>query len=175
MGFILDEWRSHAGQHFVDVGTGAGVPGILLAIALPESQWTLIDASERRCRIVEKVVREIGLCSRVEVSHVRVGQWSRSQQHREQFDGVTARLFGSAAELAECGLPLLRHKAKLVVSVSDKTERRWRKADVLGTTGCEIVDKWSTPHGSFLAIQRVASVPATLPRRTAARRRSPLF
>ena len=174
-GFIIDEWRSQDQQHFVDIGTGAGVPGILLAIALPESRWTLIDASQRRCRIVERVVEEVKLRDRVRVEHARAGQLSRSRANRESFDGATSRLFGPVSELAECGLPLLRMKAKMVVSVSKKTESEWRGADLLKTVGCRVASSWTTPHGYFLAIQRVFHAPAKIPRRTAARRRSPLF
>lgn len=174
-GFILDEWRLLGRQHFVDIGTGAGVPGILLAIALPESRWTLVDASQRRCRIVERVVDEVGLCDRVGVEHARAGQLSRSRANRESFDGATARMFGTVSELAECGLPLLRVKAKMVVSVSKKTGNEWRGADILETVGCRIVSSWTTPHGHFLAIQRVRHTPAKIPRRAPARRRSPLL
>ena len=181
-GFVINDWRVSASAdcadskyHFIDIGTGAGVPGILLAMQLPLSQWTLVDASSRRCDLAAKAVQAMGLDDRVRVRHARAGQLARTPAMREYFDGAVARLFGSASELAECGLPLIRIGAVLVVSVSNVTEQQWRQADILEMTGCKVVASWRTPHGIFLAIKRVAATPDRLPRRVAARCRSPLF
>ena len=174
-GFVISEWKNLPRGHFVDLGTGAGIPGILLAISLPASRWALIDANQRRCKFAAMAVDALNLNSRVCVSHMRIGQFARLREAREQFDGATARLFGPAAELAECGLPLLKIGAAMVVSVSKNTEKQWKQKDLLVKTGCEVVSDWSTPKGSFIAIKRVLPAPEELPRRAAARRRLPLI
>ena len=174
-GFIIEDWKKQPQKHFIDLGTGAGIPGILLAIALPSSRWTLIDSSYRRCGFATLAVDALNLGDRVCVEHVRAGHLSRSSETREQFDGATARLFGQAPELAECGLPLLRIGATLVVSVSDKTEQLWRQSGLREKTGCKIMSSWSTSVGSFLAVQRMETTPSRLPRSAAARQRAPLF
>ena len=181
-GFVISDWRIPASvggaaspYHFVDIGTGAGVPGILLAMQLPSSHWTLLDANSRRCELAYKAVQAVGIGDRVTVKHARAGQLARSPATREYFDGAVARLFGSAGELAECGLPLIKVGAVMVISVSEITERQWRQVDLLALTGCEVVSSWRTLHGIFMAIRRVSVVPERLPRRTAARQRSPLF
>ena len=181
-GFVINDWRastsvdcSASKYHFIDIGTGVGVPGILLAMQLPLSRWTLLDASRRRCDLAAKAVQAVGLDNRVSVRHARAGELARSPDNREYFDGATARLFGSVSELAECGLPLIRMGAIMVVSVSKRTEQQWRQANLLATTGCEAISSWSTARGIFLAIKRVAPTPKGLPRRVAARRRSPLI
>lgn len=186
-GFIIDDWRvvddwrgqksggSRGQKSFVDIGTGAGLPGVLLALKLPSSHWTLVDSSERRCTFASCAVSALGLEDRVSVEHARVEELAYLADYREQFDGAAARMFGAATELAECGLPLLRTGGKLVVSVSARTKQQWLDADILDKVGCVVDSSWRTPEGEFMAIRRVNQTPDRLPRRTAARRRSPLF
>ena len=173
-GFILDAWRSlHAGD-FVDCGAGAGTVGVLLALELPESRWTLVEASERRCDMAEQAVVAAGLTARVSVEHSLVEDVSRLVEVRGTVDGVVARLFGPASELAECGLPLLRIGGSLVVSVSKATRCEWERMPLGPLTGCELSGMWSTEHGHFISVTRVGPCPSGLPRRPAARRRAPL-
>ena len=172
-GFILDDWRELSVGEFVDCGAGAGVVGILLALELPMSRWTLVDASERRCEMAERAVAAVDLSGRIMVMHALVEDLAISREARETLDGVVARLFGPASELAECGLPLLRIGGSLVVSVSAATKRQWERMP-LARVNCELSGQWSTQHGSFISITRVGAAPPGLPRRRAARRRSPL-
>ena len=174
-GFILDYWQDISAGDFIDCGAGAGIVGVLLALELPASRWTLVDASERRCDMAERAVGAAGLTDRVGVVHARVEDIAGPNEIRETFDGMVARLFGPASELAECGLPLLRMGSSLVVSVSTETRRQWEAMPLRVRTGCELSDQWSTPHGSFISITRVAPTPPGLPRRRAARRRAPLM
>ena len=173
-GFILDEWRSlHAGD-FVDCGSGAGTVGVLLALELPESRWTLVEASERRCDMAEQAVVAAGLTARVSVKHSPVDDVARLAGARGAVDGMVARLFGPVSELAECGLPLLRLGGSLVVSVSKATRREWERMPLGPQTGCELSGRWSTEYGHFISVTRVGPCPSGLPRRRAARRRAPL-
>lgn len=174
-GFVSDSWRELPSGHFVDCGAGVGVPGILLALELPSVEWTLIDANEHRCELAERAVAAIGLSARVRVEHGVLEDYARRPATREHFDGATARLFGPAAELAECGLPLLRLGGDLVVSVSERTKQIWEDDRLLPLTGCEVQSAWRTPYGGYLAVQRMAPTPPRIPRRQAARRRAPLL
>lgn len=172
-GYILDEWRTLTEGRFVDCGTGAGVLGILLALELGGSQWRLVDARERRCEMAQRAVAAAGLTERVTVEHTLVEEMARAGG-RGGFDGAVARSFGPVPELAECALPLLDEGGSLVVSVSTSTARRWQRMPLTVRTGCEIQGTWATPHGSYLAVKRFGPIPASLPRRRPARRRSPL-
>lgn len=172
-GFILDNWRKLPTAEFVDCGAGSGVVGILLALELPMSRWTLVDASERRCDMAERAVVAAGLPGRIVVKHALVEDLASHREARETLDGVVARLFGPASELAECGLPLLRIGGSLVVSVSAETKRQWERMP-LARVDCELSGQWATQYGSFVSITRVGPAPPGLPRRRAARRRSPL-
>ena len=137
------------------------------------SRWTLVDASERRCDLAERAAVAAGLSGRVMVEHALVEDLASRPGARETLDGVVARLFGPASELAECGLPLLRTGGSLVVSVSTATRHQWEKLP-LARTACELAGQWSTQYGSFVSVTRVGPAPPGLPRRRAARRRSPL-
>ena len=174
-GFVLSTWRDQASGRFIDCGAGAGVLGVLLALELPTSRWTLVEANERRCELARRAVTAAGLEERVRIEHTVVEDLAHHPEWRERVDGVAARLFGPAAELAECGLPLLRTGGTLVVSVSAATRRQWESKVLLPATGCDTGATWSTPYGDYLAVHRVASGPPRLPRRRAARRRSPLL
>ena len=172
-GYVLDEWRTLPERQFVDCGTGAGVLGVLLALELPGSQWCLVDARERRCELAQRAVTAAGLTERVTVEHALVDEMARAAG-RGGFDGAVARSFGPVPELAECALPLLNEGGSLVVSVSAPTARRWQQLPLATRTGCEIEGTWTRPHGRYLSVKRFGPIPASLPRRRPARRRSPL-
>lgn len=84
------------GQTLLDVGSGAGLPGIPLAIANPELKVTLLDSNSKKTRFLLQAKSELGLDS-VTVVHARVERATLGQQ----FDTVTARAFSTLAELAE--------------------------------------------------------------------------
>lgn len=174
-GFIVPAWRAGQSVRLIDLGTGAGIPGLPAALELPESQWVLADADERRCQVARTAVRSVGLERRVAVSHVRIEALAEQSETREAFDGATARSFGPVAELAECGLPLLRVGGELVVSVTEETERLWCNPILEQATGCIWDRSWRTARGRYLAVKRTRSGPEGLPRRAAARHRSPLI
>lgn len=173
-GFIPESWRGQQSGNFVDCGAGAGVLGIFLALEMPWSSWALVDSSERRCELAQSAVTAVGLTDRVTVVHGVLDSLARRPQWRARQDGAVARLFGPAAELAECALPLLRTGATLVVSVSRATRAQWEDLDLASTTGCEVTGAWSSEHGRYLAVSRTSPGPAQLPRRRAARLRMPL-
>ena len=173
-GFILEPWRDLGSASFVDCGCGAGVLGVLLALELPSTCWTLVDARERRCEFAEMAVKAAGLEDRVRVVHATVAALARRIDAREAHDGVVARLFGPASELAECGLPLVRVGSMLVVSVSEATRSEWLEMELRSATGGMVDNCWSTTYGHYLSVKKVASSPSGLPRRAAARRRRPL-
>lgn len=87
------------GERFIDVGTGAGLPGIPLAIARPDLQFDLLDSNGKKMRFVTQAVAELGLAN-VRVRQSRVEAW----RPESGYDGVLARAFASLADMAEgCG------------------------------------------------------------------------
>lgn len=82
------------GKHFIDVGTGGGLPGIVLAIMLPESTFTLLDSNGKKTRFLFQVKAELGLANVTVVN-------SRVEQYRPDngFDGIISRAFSSLGQM----------------------------------------------------------------------------
>lgn len=115
----------------VDLGSGAGIPGLALAGLWPCSRWVLVDAALRRTRLLEDAVVRLGWSDRVSVVHARAEDLGRDPAHRGRYDLVTARLFGPPAAAAECGAPLLRVGGILAVTEPpDPGADRWPAAGV---------------------------------------------
>ena len=90
------------GQRFIDVGTGAGLPGIILAIIFPEREFHLLDSNGKKTRFLFQVKTELGL-SNVTVHHCRV-----EKHHPEQiYDGVLSRAFATLSDMVDGSQHLL--------------------------------------------------------------------
>jgi 16S rRNA (guanine527-N7)-methyltransferase len=112
---------------FLDLGSGAGVPGLILFAAWPAATGILLDARQRRCSFLEAAASELGLSDRASVACGRAEELARRQDFRGAFDLVVARAFGAPATTAECAVGFLREGARLVVSEppGEPDPRRW--------------------------------------------------
>lgn len=90
-----------------DVGSGAGLPGIPLAIARPDLRVTLIESTGKKCRFLERVVGILGL-GKAGVACARAEAVGHDPEHRESYDVVVARALAEAAVAAELCLPLAK-------------------------------------------------------------------
>ncbi len=96
-----------AGQRLVDIGSGAGFPGLPLAIAFPELEVTVVDSVAKKVRFLETVIAKLGL-GRARALAVRAEDLGRDPAHREQYDWVFARSVAEMRVLSEYLLPLCR-------------------------------------------------------------------
>jgi 16S rRNA (guanine527-N7)-methyltransferase len=159
-----------------DLGSGGGLPGLVLAEAWPEANLVLIDAAERRCAFLSTSVEDMGLEHRVSVRRGRAEELGHAEDLRSSFDLVVARSFGPPPVLAECAAPLLKIGGWMIVSEPpslEATEQRWPEQGlgILGFSG-------STPVKSgrhFVAIQKVESTEDRYPRRVGVPGKRPLF
>ena len=94
------------GVKMVDVGTGAGFPGLPLLIARPDIQLTLVDSLNKRLEFLRGVLEELDL--EAEIVHMRAEDFSRQPQYREQFDLAAARAVASVSPLMEYLLPCVK-------------------------------------------------------------------
>ena len=104
---IVDQELGGQGGALVDVGSGAGFPGIPLAIALPNVRVALLEATARKVDFLRRVLAEIEL-ENAYVLHGRAENLARDPELRERFDVATARAVGTTAALVELLLPFLR-------------------------------------------------------------------
>jgi 16S rRNA (guanine527-N7)-methyltransferase len=155
----------------MDIGSGGGVPGLVLAVLLPHIQWTFLDAMAKRCQFLRESIVELDLSDRVEVVEGRAEELGRLPQFRLQFDVVTARSFGAPAVLAECASPFLRVGGHVVVSEPPTNEDRWPSAGLaqLGLTRLPYED----PSVAILFHDRACD--ERFPRRTGVPAKRPIF
>jgi 16S rRNA (guanine527-N7)-methyltransferase len=127
---------------FLDLGSGGGLPGLVLFLAWPEATGTLLDAQRRRCVFLERVLVELGVSERGEVACGRAEDLARRRELRHGYDLVVARGFGPPATTAECAIGFLGAGGRLVVSEprGEATGGRWPRDGLtkLGLRGPEI-------------------------------------
>lgn len=100
----------------LDLGSGAGLPGLVLAVERPELDVVLVDASQRRTDALRRSVGRLSLARRVQVICRRAEDLGRDPAWRARCPAVVARSFGPPGLVAECAAPLLRVGGQLVVS-----------------------------------------------------------
>jgi 16S rRNA (guanine527-N7)-methyltransferase len=100
----------------LDLGSGGGLPGLVLFGQWPEARGILLDAQRRRCEFLERAVDALGLAERVSVACGRAERLARETDRRAGFDLVVARSFGPPAVTAECAVGFLRPGGELVVT-----------------------------------------------------------
>jgi 16S rRNA (guanine527-N7)-methyltransferase len=125
---------------FLDLGSGAGVPGLVLADAWPESTGVLLDSNRRRCALLDEAVVALGLDGRLSVRCGRAEVLAHDEGLRATFGLVVARSFGSPAVTAECAVGFLRVGGCLAVTepppdrADPEDATRWPTAE-LATLG----------------------------------------
>jgi 16S rRNA (guanine527-N7)-methyltransferase len=109
-GLDIEPLRSAA--RIADLGSGAGLPGLVLAASRPEARFDLLESVARKCDFLRKAIDHMELAN-ARVICMRAEEWARGQG-REAYDVVTARSVGRLASLAELASPLLRDGGVLV-------------------------------------------------------------
>jgi 16S rRNA (guanine527-N7)-methyltransferase len=155
----------------VDLGSGGGVPGLVLATARPDLEVVLVDAMAKRCEFLEAAVATLGL-SQVRVVHGRAEVVGRSSL-RASAAAVVARSFGPPAVTAECAAPLLRPGGRLVVSEPPESVDRW-DAVGLALVGLRLDHRTSTIPTLQVLVQ-TTPCPDRFPRRDGMPAKRPLF
>ena len=166
---------------FVDVGTGAGLPGIPLKIVFADARVTLVDATAKKVNLLNKLVRELGLDG-MEAIHGRAETLGHSGGLRESFDLVVARAVAPMPVLAELTLPFCRVGGMVVVHKTDRAEAEILSAgyaiEVMGgelkrTVGAT----WEGPDSGrkLIVVEKVNPTPANYPRRPGMPSKRPLM
>ena len=181
-----EAWRAHVAdsltglevpalcgaRSIADLGAGAGFPGIVLALALPEAQVDLVESVGRKCEFMRDAIAE------AEVPNARVVN-ARSEEHaavgasgREAYDAVTARAVARLATLAELASPLLREGGALVAWKGRRDPDEEEELDrALGATAMErlsvieVGESAGYEHRHLHILRKSGITPDNLPRR----------
>jgi 16S rRNA (guanine527-N7)-methyltransferase len=125
-----------AGKSVGDIGSGAGLPGIPMAIALPDNHFTLIEPMERRSDWLKELVIELGLTN---VTVLR----ARAEEVGEVFDITTARAVSALPKLLRMSIPLTRHGGEILAlkgsKASEEVEESKKLQKKLGISSFEIL------------------------------------
>jgi 16S rRNA (guanine527-N7)-methyltransferase len=151
---------------FLDLGTGAGVPGLILALRWESSQGALVDASQRRCQFTSDAVATLGLTDRVRVHCDRAEFLGAAPDLREAFELVVARSCAPPAVTAEWATPFLPVGGWLIVSEPPDGEasRRWPD-DAVGQLGLGAARFERHGDAGVAVLAKVSMTPDGYPRR----------
>lgn len=159
--------------HVVDLGSGGGIPGLVLADRWPNSRWTFVDSHRRRMGTLRDVLVTLGWTGRAEVVLDRAELVARRPDLRGACDLVVARGFGVPAVTAESAAGFLRPGGLLVVSEPPEGPDRWSDHG-LALLGMSRVITTSSTFRFFVAVQDYAC-PPKYPRAVGIPGKSPLF
>ena len=165
----------------IDVGSGAGFPGLPLAIACPLLAVTLLDSVGKRVRFLEEVVARLGLSATVRTVKARAEDLGRMREHREQYTYAVTRAVGSLNVLAEYCLPLTKRGGSMLAMKGPSTlpeiQAAARAFRVLGG-GEATTHAWTLPRGGeqrvLVAVKKLGATPTMYPRRLGLPHKQPL-
>ena len=173
------EW--FAGKRAIDIGTGAGIPGMIMKIALPDLQVTLLDSIQKRTNFLSEVVDELELDG-IEVINGRAEELGQQRTHRESYDVVTARAVARLPELAELTIPFANMGGTVILpksaGVAEEVRQAASAAELLGAAPALVleVDKpGASPPDDMVYWMKISKTPRVFPRRVGIPHQSPLI
>ena len=157
----------------LDLGSGAGIPGLVLMEWWPHSHWTFVDSNQRRMKTLIETLEVVAFATRATVRVGRAEDIGRDRELRSSFDVVVARGFASPAVTAECGSGFLRQGGLLVVSEPPGVEERWPEKG-LNRLGLRR-QRLERGEFRFFVASQDRLTPATYPRGVGVPAKQPLF
>lgn len=164
----------------IDVGTGAGFPGLALKIAYPELKMTLLDSLNKRIQFLDDVIKELKLTD-IKTIHGRAEDFARPDKLREKFDLCVSRAVANLSTLSEYCLPFVKENGCFISYKSEKVteeiEAAGKAITLLGgkvEKQIEFILPDSDIYRNLLVIRKVASTPAKYPRKAGLPSKEPL-
>ena len=160
-------------RRVIDIGSGGGLPAVPLALALPQVEFTLLEANARKCAFLEHVAGTLELRN-VVVLAGRAEELGHLPSLREQFDRAISRAAAPAPVLLELALPFVTTGGDLLAEVSAVDPRRLDQVARLLGGGAPRLEQPLAGGTALLVVQKRAPTPAEFPRRPGLPNRRPL-
>lgn len=176
--FKLDEFKN--AKSIIDVGTGAGFPGIPLAIMNEDVKITLLDSLNKRVNFLNIVVNKLNL-NNVTTIHSRAEDGARNSELREKFDIATSRAVANMSILSELCIPYVKNNGNFIAlkgpSIEDELEGARNALKVLGAKLIDVieveVEDTDLKHNLVL-VKKIKSTPNTYPRKAGTINKKPI-
>lgn len=167
-------------QKLVDVGTGAGFPGIPIKIYRPDLKVVLVDSLNKRINFLNEVIEKLELRN-IETVHSRIEDFGKNNKYRESFDIVTARAVANLSVLSEYLLPLANIGGKCICmkgnEISEECDNGKKAIDILGGKILNI-DSFKLPYSdisrNIIVLQKTNKTPSKYPRKAGMPNKEPL-
>lgn len=164
----------------IDIGTGAGFPGLVIKIAFPHLKVTLVDALKKRLTFLETVITELGLTD-IECVHSRAEDLGKNKQYREGFDICASRAVANLAVLSEYTLPFVKIEGYLIAlkgqKLDEELEQGQKAIKILGGQLEEVVHTgvpFTDLNHKIAKIKKVKPTATKYPRRAGEPTKAPL-
>lgn len=175
---ILSAIEINGGESVLDVGTGAGFPGIPLLIMKPNINLTMIDSTAKKLKYVADTVEKLEL--NASILHTRAEEAGQKSEYREKFDIVCSRAVASLNVLCEYCLPFVKQGGVFVAMKGAKASEEITAAnEVIKLLGGKIINKKSftlsdTAERTLIVIKKISHTPPKYPRVSAQIAKKPL-
>ena len=167
-------------NNLIDIGTGAGFPGVPLKIAYPHLKVTLLDSLQKRIKFLNEVISQLGL-ENVETIHGRAEDFAKPSMKRESYDLCVSRAVANLASLSEYCLPYVSVGGYFIPYKSGKVEKELeesKKAVFLLGGKIEEEVKFDLPDSdisrSLIKIKKASSTPKKYPRKSGLATKEPI-
>lgn len=164
----------------IDVGTGAGFPGLPIAIAFPQIHVTLMDSLNKRCKFLQDTIDKLGLTN-ADVVHARAEDLARDKKYREMYDICVSRAVANLSTLSEYCLPFVKKGGYFLAYKSEKIGEELKAGQkAVSVLGGTIVQMMSfrlpeTDYGRTLVLVRKDKVaPEKYPRKAGTPSKEPI-
>lgn len=164
----------------IDVGTGAGFPGIPLKIIREDIEITLLDSLNKRVNFLKEVIEQLGL-NQIKAIHSRVEEIGKDNNYRETFDYATSRAVANLSTLAEYLIPLVKIQGCCISmkgpNIEEEIQQSKKAISILGGK-IEKIEKFQLPRSdidrNIVMIRKIKQTPSKYPRKSGMPAKDPL-